>query len=102
MVKIEDIYPTTKERKEILLEDDDNPLVGGLAFEGESLQDFMDSVELDPDMRVNTLQRQLRECGIKEIEEIDCKINELVQQKIWDIQEELDVYIDSYTWDYKY
>lgn len=99
---IEDIFPTTKERKEILLEDDDNPLVGGLAFEGESLQDFMESVGLEPDSRVNTLQRQLRECGIKELEEIDRKVNELVQQKIWDIQEELDVYIDSYTWDYKY
>ena len=38
---------------------------------------------------------------MKQIDEIDSKIEEILQQKLWDIEEELDIQIDDYRWDYK-
>ena len=50
---------------------------------------------------INKFQIALKECGMKQIDEIDSKIEEILIQKIWDIEEELDIQIDDYRWDYK-
>ena len=85
---------------EITLQDD-NKAFGGTSFEGETLDNFMAETNIDVDDSVGKLQETLKKCGIREIYEIDSNVQELIEQKIWDIEEELGIVFDYYSWDYK-
>lgn len=81
---------------------DDNTLsTGGLSREEETLGEFLSNTDIDQYDSVALVQSELKMCGIHEIKEIDRYVEELIQQKIWDIEEEFDVKLD-YNWDYKY
>lgn len=101
MIKIKDIF-SIKERRTILLEDDDSNF-GGVAFEGETLQDIIEDEDIDinPETSVNDLQKLMREIGVRDIREVDTKVDEIIQQRIWDIEEEFKIDILSWSWDYK-
>ena len=86
-------------RNERLYDDDKN--TGGLSHEGETLWEFLSNTDIDQYDSAGFLQSELRLCGIKEIEKIDRHIEELIQQKIWDIEEELGIKIIDYRWDYR-
>lgn len=101
MIKIKDIL-SIKERRAILLEDDDSNF-GGVAFEGEALQDIIEDEDIDvtENSSVNELQHLMTQIGVREIREVDDKVDELIQQKIWDIEEEFQISIHPWAWDYK-
>lgn len=80
---------------------DNNSLEGGLAREEETLIDFLNDTDIDQHSSVSLLQRELKQCGLKEIDEIDRYVEEKLQQKILDIEEEFDIQICDYRWDYK-
>lgn len=88
--------------KTIKLYDDNSVSYGGLSREEETLEEFMNSADIYENDSIGELQRALKLSGLKEIEIADSKIQELIQQKIWDIEEELEVDIIDYQWDYKY
>lgn len=48
---------------------DDDTDTGGVDFLGETLGDFLDSINMDYDTPLPVINRALRECGIKEAEE---------------------------------
>lgn len=101
MIKIKDIL-SIKERRTILLEDDDSNFEA-VAFEGETLQDIIEDEDIDvnPETSVNDLQKLIREIGVRDIREVDTKVDEIIQQRIWDIEEEFKIDILSWSWDYK-
>lgn len=80
---------------------DNDKSTGGLSHEGETLGEFLSNTDIDQYDSASFLQSELRLCGIKEIEKINQHIEELIQQKIWDIEEELGVNIIDYRWDYR-
>lgn len=86
---------------QIKLYDDNSLTTGGISKEEETLEEFMQDADLNPEDSVSELQIALHKCGIKQIEEIDTIIEEKIQQKIWDIEEELQINIIDYKWDYK-
>lgn len=91
-----------KEWAEYPLYDDNSLSYGGISKEEETLGDFVKDADIDAYYdSVREVQIALKECGMKQIDEIDSKIEEILQQKIWDIEEELDIQIDDYRWDYK-
>lgn len=87
--------------KTIKLYDDNSVSYGGLSHAEETLEEFMNSADIYEDDSIGELQRALKRCGLKQIEIADSKIEEIIQQKIWDIEEELEVDIVDYRWDYK-
>lgn len=91
-----------KEWAEYPLYDDNSLSYGGISKEEETLGDFVKDADIDAYYdSVREVQIALKECGMKQIDEIDSKIEEILRQKIWDIEEELDIQIDDYRWDYK-
>ena len=91
-----------KEWAEYPLYDDNSLSYGGISKEEETLGDFVKDADIDAEYdSVREVQIALKECGMKQIDEIDSKIEEILQQKLWDIEEELDIQIDDYRWDYK-
>lgn len=87
--------------KTIKLYDNNSVSYGGLSHAEETLEEFMNSADIYEDDSIGELQRALKRCGLKQIEIADSKIEEIIQQKIWDIEEELEVDIVDYRWDYK-
>ena len=87
--------------KTIKLYDDNSVSYGGISHAEETLEEFMNSADIYEDDSIGELQRALKRCGLKQIEIADSKIEEIIQQKIWDIEEELEVDIVDYRWDYK-
>ena len=51
----------------IVLEDDDTE-TGGVGFEGETLGEFLDSVDMTGETDIDIINKVLKDCGIKEIE----------------------------------
>lgn len=91
-----------KEWAEYPLYDDNSLSYGGISKEEETLGDFVKDADIDAYYdSVRELQLALKMCGMKQIDEIDSKIEEILHQKLWDIEEELDIQIDDYRWDYK-
>ena len=84
----------------IKLYDDETPW-GGISHSEETLGEFMATGEISPFDSIGELQKGLKNCGIKQLEIANSYIEELVQQKIWDIEEELGIDIIDYRWDYK-
>ena len=58
--------PTGMEYLTYVLEDD-TTAVGGISFDGETLNDFLSSVGMSPDAPMNEINESLIECGIKPI-----------------------------------
>ena len=85
---------------EIKLRDSEVPF-GGISYHGETLENFMADAEIEPEDSIGKLQKTLKDCGIMQIPIADSKIEELIQQKIWDIEENLGIKFCNYTWDYK-
>ena len=100
MVTIRDVLgPKWYERK---LYDNNSLSTGGISRSEETLGEFIKDTDIDAyNDPVNEIQIELKKCGIKEIEEIDSYIQELIEQKLWDIEEEFNIDIVDYTWDYK-
>ena len=46
---------------------DDSSKMGGISFHGECVYDFLEENGLSPDISLNELNKELRECGIEEI-----------------------------------
>jgi len=81
---------------------DNNSLsIGGLSREEETLGEFLANTDIDQYDSIGLLQDELKSCGIKQIEEADRYIEEIIQQRIWDIEEELNINICNWQWDYK-
>lgn len=51
---------------QILLEDDDTP-TGGVAFQGETLEDFLEALDYQTIRTIKDVNQALIECGIKPI-----------------------------------
>ena len=83
----------------IPLYDDNSIGTGGLSRSDEVLYDFMGDCELSPSDSIGELQKALSECGLKQLEFADKVVEEQIQQRIQDIEEELGVKLD-YNWDY--
>ena len=91
--------PRWYERK---LYDDNSLSYGGISREEETLGEFVNNSNLNAyEDSIGELQNELKFCGIKQIEEADSYVEELIQQKLWDLQNELDVIICDFRWDYK-
>lgn len=87
---------------EYQLYDDNSLSYGGISKSEETLGDFVADAEIDAYYDpVKDVQIALKKAGIQQIDEIDLKIEEILQQKIWDIEEELGIQIIDYRWDYK-
>lgn len=84
----------------IKLRDDETPY-GGISYDGETLDNFMAETEISPNDSIGKLQKGLKDCGIMQIPIADSKIEELIQQKLWDIEEEYDIKFTKWEWDYK-
>ena len=100
MTTIRDVLgPKWYERK---LYDNNSLSTGGISRSEETLGEFVKDADIDAyNDPVNEIQTELRKCGIKELEEIDSHIQGLIEQKLWDIEEEFNINIIDYTWDYK-
>lgn len=85
----------------IRLYDDNSTPWGGISHSEETLGEFMADGEISPFDSIGELQKGLKKCGIKQLEIADRNVEEIVQQKIWDIEEELGIDIIDYRWDYK-
>lgn len=89
-----------KNWKNIKLYDNNSLSYGGISREEETLGDFCDECNINPyETTIGTLQKSLRECGIKQIKIADSTIQEMIEEKIRDIEDELGVEI-NYMWDY--
>lgn len=82
---------------------DDNSLsYGGLSKEEETLGEFVNDTEINAyEDSAMDLQIALKKCGIKQIEEIDMYFEDIIKEKIENIEDELGIVID-FTWDYYY
>ena len=91
-----------KEWAKYPLYDNNSVSYGGISKEEETLGDFVADADIDAYYDpVKDIQIALKKAGIEQIEEIDYKVEEILQQKIWDIEEELGIQIIDYRWDYK-
>lgn len=72
---------------------------GGISRAEETLGEFMLESGISPFDSIGKLQKALRNCGIKQIKEADSNIQELIEIKIHDIEDELGIEI-NYMWDY--
>lgn len=88
-----------KEYKDIELEDD-ALTTGGIANQGETLGEFMGD-DFDRNDSIGKLQNALKECGIKQIESADAYVYEQIQQRLEDIEEDLGIKFEYYSWDYE-
>lgn len=88
-----------KEYKDIELEDD-ALTTGGIAHQGETLGEFMEGDIHEKDS-IGELQKSLKDCGIKQIPEADEYVYELIQQRLWDIEDDLGIKFEKYEWDYE-
>lgn len=88
-----------KEYKDIELEDD-ALTTGGIAHQGETLGEFMEN-DIHEEDSIGELQKSLKECGIKQIESADAYVYEQIQQKLEDIEEDLGIKFEYYSWDYE-
>lgn len=79
---------------------DDNNLEGGLSRAEETLGDFLHDTDIDQYSPVGLLQQELKLCGLREIDEIDMYIGNIIEKRIDEIEEELGVRID-YNWDFE-
>lgn len=100
MITIRDVLgPKWYERK---LYDNNSLSTGGISRPEETLGEFIKDTDIDAyEDPVNEIQIELKKCGIKELEEVDSHIQSLIEQKLWDIEEEFNINIIDYTWDYK-
>lgn len=91
--------PRWYERK---LYDDNSLSYGGLSKEDEILGEFVNETEINAyEDSAMDLQITLKKCGIKQIEEIDMYFEDIIKEKIEDIEDELGIVID-FIWDYYY
>ena len=91
-----------KDWEKIELFDDNVISTGGLSRMEETLGDFCKEADIDPYFTtIGELQKELKNCGIQQIEIADQKIEEIIEQKHWDLEEELGISIIWYRWDYK-
>ena len=99
-ITIRDILgPKWYERK---LYDNNSLSTGGICRPEETLGEFIKDTDIDAyEDPVNEIQIELKKCGIQELGEIDSHIQSLIEQKLWDIEEEFNINIIYYTWDYK-
>ena len=71
---------------QILLEDDDTP-IGGIAFQGETLEDFLEELANDGDCQtirtIKDVNKVLIECGIKPITALP-EDHEIIAFAAWD------------------
>lgn len=88
-----------KKYKDIELEDD-VLTTGGIAHQGETLGEFMEG-DIHEEDSIGELQKSLKECGIKQISDADKYVYELIQQRLWDIEDDLGIKFEYYSWDYK-
>lgn len=87
---------------EIKLYDNNSISYGGISHSEETLGEFIENSDLNAyEDSIIDLQKELKACGLKEIEDGDRYIEELIQQRIWDIENELNIVICDYRWDYK-
>lgn len=85
----------------IRLYDDNSTPWGGLMHSEETLGEFMLIAEMSPFDSIGELQKGLKECGLKQLEIADRHVEEIIQQRIWDIEEELGINVCDWEWDYK-
>lgn len=91
-----------KKWAEYPLYDDNSLSYGGISKEEETLGDFVNDADIDAEYdSVGKVQIALKENGMQQIDEIDLKVEEVLQQKIWDIENELGIQIIDYRWDYE-
>lgn len=91
-----------KKWAEYPLYDDNNLSYGGISKEEETLGDFVNDADIDAEYdSVGKVQIALKKNGMQQIDEIDLKVEEVLQQKIWDIENELGIQIIDYRWDYE-
>ena len=57
--------------------------------------------DIDKEESIGELQKSLKECGIKQIPEADEYVYELIQQRLWDIEDDLGIKFEYYSWDYE-
>ena len=87
---------------EIKLYDDNSVSYGGMSHSEETLGEFIEDSDLNAyEDTIGELQKELKACGLKEIEAGDSYIQELIEQRIWDMENELNIDIVDYRWDYK-
>lgn len=71
---------------QILLEDDDTP-IGGIAFQGETLEDFLEELANDGDCQtirtIKDVNKTLIECGIKPVTALP-EDHEIIAFAAWD------------------
>lgn len=84
---------------EIKLYDDNSLSTGGISRAEETLGEFMKEAKISPLDNVGKLQKELKLCGIKQIEEIDRCIDNQIAEYLEDLEDELGITID-YVWDY--
>jgi len=99
VVKIKDVLGP--KWNTIRLYDDNSTPWGGISHSEETLGEFMAVGEISPFESIGKLQRALKDCGIRQLEIADRHIEELIQQTIWDLEEELNINICEWKWDYK-
>lgn len=100
VITIRDVLgPKWYEKK---LYDNNSLKTGGLSKAEETLGDFIKDTDIDADKDdVSKIQRELRICGLREIMEIDDYVQELIEKRLEDIEDEFGIDIE-YTWDYIY
>lgn len=83
----------------IRLQDDETPY-GGKSHSKETLGEFMLDVNISPFDSVNKLQEALQANGLMMMSGIDSYVQNLIEERIKDIEDELDVDIIDWHWDY--
>ena len=67
---------------QILLEDDET-LTGGVAFQGETLEDFLEALDCQTIQTIKDVNKALIECGIKPINALP-EDHEIIGFAVWD------------------
>lgn len=67
---------------QILLEDDDTP-TGGVAFQGETLEDFLEELDCQTFRTIKDVNKALSECGIKPVNALP-EDHEIIGFAVWD------------------
>jgi len=83
----------------IKLYDDNAVSYGGISHSEETLGEFMAECEINPFDEIGKLQKALKDCGIQPVEIADTRIEDIIKEKIEDIEDELGIVID-FVWDY--
>lgn len=67
---------------QILLEDDDTP-TGGVTFQGETLEDFLEELDCQTFRTIKDVNKALSECGIKPVNALP-EDHEIIGFAVWD------------------